>query len=187
MADIIFADTTRQYDGQSLNSQPLGASESSVIYLARELVRRNHRVSVFAPCPRRVKVDGVVWRPLIGGAPHTCDLYIGVQHPELLGFVQHPKRRAIWLLWQPNHLEHYERVLRMWWYQYAGGGKGIRPRASDGAAGGTDGSHALLAGDALFGTRMPGILHGLGRGPGSGVFRRSSCSSPRCPSASSMA
>jgi hypothetical protein len=69
MADIIFADTTGQYDGQSLNSQPLGATESSVIYLARELVRRNHRVSVFTHCPRRVEVDGVVWRPLIGGAP----------------------------------------------------------------------------------------------------------------------
>ena len=117
MADIIFADTTRQYDGQSLNSQPLAAAESSVIYLARELVRRDHRVSVFAHCPRRVKVDGVVWRPLIGGAPHACDLYIAVQHPELLGFVGRPKRRAIWLLWQPNHLEHYKRVLRMWWYR----------------------------------------------------------------------
>jgi hypothetical protein len=34
-------------------------TESSVIYLARELVRRNHRVSVFTHCPRRVEVDGV--------------------------------------------------------------------------------------------------------------------------------
>src|ERR1700741_2641880 len=53
----------------------------------------------------------------------------------------------------------------MWWYQYAGSGKGIRPRASDGAAGGTDGSYAFVAGAVLFGTRMRGILHCLGRGP----------------------
>jgi glycosyltransferase involved in cell wall biosynthesis len=117
MADIVFADTTRQYDGQSLNAKPLGATESSVIYLARELVRRGHRVSVFTHCPARVEVDGVAWQPLIGGGPQACDLYVAVQHPELLGFVRRPKRRAIWLLWQPNHLEHYKRVLRMWWYR----------------------------------------------------------------------
>ncbi len=117
MADIVFADTTRPYDGQSLNAQPLGATESSVIYLARELARRGHRVGVFTHCPRRVEVDGVVWQPLIGGAPHACDLYVAVQHPELLGFVRDPKRRAIWLLWQPNHLEHYKRILRMWWHR----------------------------------------------------------------------
>ncbi len=117
MAEIIFADSTRRYDGRSLKTHPLGATESSVIYLSRELARRNHNVSVFTHCEQSIEDEGVQWRPLTGAAPNACDLYIAVQHPELLRFVKYPKRRAIWVVWQPNHLEHYMRVLRMWWYR----------------------------------------------------------------------
>ena len=39
-ADIIIADTTLHYDGSDLETRPLGGTESSVIRLARELVRR---------------------------------------------------------------------------------------------------------------------------------------------------
>jgi glycosyltransferase involved in cell wall biosynthesis len=117
MADIIFADTTRGYDGRSLNSRPLGATESSVIYLARELARRRHKVTVFTHCERAIEDEGVTWRPLSSPPPAACELYVAVQHTELLGFVRHAKRRALWVLWQPNHLEQYKRILRMWWYR----------------------------------------------------------------------
>jgi glycosyltransferase involved in cell wall biosynthesis len=50
--------------------------------------------------------------------PETCDLYIAVQHPKLLNFVRRPKRRAIWVAWQPNHLKHYKHGWwRMWHYR----------------------------------------------------------------------
>jgi len=117
MTDIVLADTTRRYDGRHLKTHPLGATESSVIYLARELARRRHNVTVFTHCDGAVEDEGVQWLPLSNAPPATCDLYIAVQHTELLGFVRHAKRRILWVLWQPNHLEHYRRILRMWWYR----------------------------------------------------------------------
>jgi glycosyltransferase involved in cell wall biosynthesis len=117
MAEIIFADTTRHYDGRSLESEPLGGTESSVIRLARELARRRHDVTVYSHCDAPIEHEGVQWRPLAGAAPRACDLYVAIQHPYLLGFVKRPRRRAIWVLWQPNHLKHYKQIWRMWLYR----------------------------------------------------------------------
>jgi glycosyltransferase involved in cell wall biosynthesis len=117
MADIIFADTTRHYDGRSLENEPLGGTESSVIRLARELARRQHDVTVYSNCDAPIEHEGVRWRPLAGAAPQACDLYVAIQHPYLLGFVKRPRRRAIWVLWQPNHLKHYKQIWRMWWHR----------------------------------------------------------------------
>ena len=58
MANIIFADTTRQYDGRSLESEPLGGTESSVIRLARELARRRHDVTVYSNCDAPIEHEG---------------------------------------------------------------------------------------------------------------------------------
>lgn len=117
MADIIFADKTRRYDGRSLETDPLGGTESSVIRLAGQLAKRRHRVTVYTPCNTPVEHDGVQWRPLAGAAPRDCDLYVAIQHPRLLGLVRQPRRRAIWVLWQPNHLKHYKQIWRMWHYR----------------------------------------------------------------------
>jgi glycosyltransferase involved in cell wall biosynthesis len=117
MAEIIFADTTRRYDGRSLEREPLGGTESSVIHLARELALRQHNVSVYCNCEAPVDHGAVRWRPIAETAPSDCDLYVACQHPKLLGFVKSPRRRAIWVLWQPNHLKHYKQIWRMWWYR----------------------------------------------------------------------
>ena len=117
MADIVIADTTRHYDGRYLGTHPLGATESSVIHLARELARRGHNVTAFTNCDGTIEDEGVRWRPLPGPPGESCDLYIAIQHPELLGFVPHARRRALWVLWQPEHLEHYTRILSMWRYR----------------------------------------------------------------------
>jgi len=47
MADIVIADSTGHYDGRYLETHPLGATETSVIYLARALAKRGHSVTVF--------------------------------------------------------------------------------------------------------------------------------------------
>lgn len=117
MASIIFADTTRHYDGRSLQREPLGGTESSVIRLAQELARRGHEVTVYSNCDMPIEYAGVRWRPITGAAPQSCDLYVAIQHPKLFGFVKRPRRRAVWVLWQPNHLKHYKQIWRMWWYQ----------------------------------------------------------------------
>jgi glycosyltransferase involved in cell wall biosynthesis len=117
MASIIFADTTRRYDGRSLEREPLGGTESSVIRLAQELARRRHEVTVYSNCDAPIEHEGVRWRPIGGAAPAECDLYVAIQHPYLLGLVKRPRRRAIWVLWQANHLKHYKQIWRMWWYR----------------------------------------------------------------------
>ena len=54
------------------------------------------------------------WRPLSARPDETCDAYVAVQQPELLGFVPRPSRRAIWVLWGANQLRHYKRFWRLW-------------------------------------------------------------------------
>lgn len=99
MAHIIFADQTGRYDGRDLERRPLGGTESSVIRCARELARRGHRVEVYSNCPSPVSDHGVLWRPLGGDRPESCDLFIACHQPELFGFVRKPRRRAVWVLW----------------------------------------------------------------------------------------
>ena len=117
MAHIIFADQTGRYDGRDLERRPLGGTESSVIRCARELARRGHRVEVYSNCPSPVSDHGVLWRPLGGDRPESCDLFIACHQPELFGFVRKPRRRAVWVLWPVSQLRHYKRIWRSWWYR----------------------------------------------------------------------
>jgi glycosyltransferase involved in cell wall biosynthesis len=114
VASIIIADTTKHYDGRYLETHPLGGTEASVIRLARELARRRHEVIVYTNCDGPIEHQGVSWRPFGHPVPETCDLYVACQHPRLLGFVRKPRRQAVWVLWQPNHLKHYKRIWRVW-------------------------------------------------------------------------
>ena len=117
MADIVIADSTAHYDGRYLETHPLGATETSVIYLARALASRGHRVTVFTHCDAAIEHEGVSWRSLASAAPASCDLYVAAQHAELLEFVKAPRRRVIWILWEPKHLERARRIWRMWRYR----------------------------------------------------------------------
>ena len=117
MASIILADKTLRYDGTYLEKKPLGGTESSVIQLARELARRAHAVTVYTNCDGAIEHEGVVWKPLSGPRPESCDLYIAVHQPELLGFVKRPRRRALWVIWPVNQLKHYKKIWRAWWYR----------------------------------------------------------------------
>lgn len=117
MPSIVFRDTTGSYDGTSLATKPLGGTESSVVYLSEALAGRGHNITVYSSCERAIVHNGVAWRPLGDPPPRRCDLYVAVQHVGLLGFVPRPRRRVIWVVWQPNHLKHYKRLPWMWWYR----------------------------------------------------------------------
>jgi glycosyltransferase involved in cell wall biosynthesis len=114
MASIIFADVTSDYDGRHIEARPLGGTETSVIRAACEIARRGHAVAVYTNCSEPIEHDGVSWRPLRGGLPTRCDLYVAVQQPKLLGLVRSPERLAIWVLWPSNQLRHYKKIWRMW-------------------------------------------------------------------------
>ena len=116
MVSIVFADTTSRYDGRDLERKPLGGTESSVIRLARGLVRRGHRVTVISNCQGVVEDNGVRWQPFGADVPNDCDLYVPIQHPKLLGLVR-ARRTALWVLWRPNNMKHYKQLPRMWWHR----------------------------------------------------------------------
>jgi glycosyltransferase involved in cell wall biosynthesis len=114
MARLIIADTTGRYDGRALETRPLGGTEATVILTARELARLGHDVTVHSNCEAEIVHAGVRWRPLSTPPDDTCDVFVAVQHPQLLDFVPHPKRRVIWVLWGANQLRHFKVFWRMW-------------------------------------------------------------------------
>jgi glycosyltransferase involved in cell wall biosynthesis len=117
MASIIFADNTGRYDGRDLEMRALGGTESSVIRLSRELAARGHDVTAITNCDGEIVDHGVRWLPFGTAILKQCDLYVPIQHPDLLGLVPGAKRTALWVLWQPNELKHYKKIARMWWHR----------------------------------------------------------------------
>lgn len=117
MLSIVLADDTRRYDGRSLETEPLGGTESSVIRFARAMAQRGHDVTCFTNCAAPVAHEGVKWVPLSHAKPETCDVYIPVQHVRLFGLVRRPKRLVVWVLWQPNEYKHYKRLPLFWAYR----------------------------------------------------------------------
>jgi glycosyltransferase involved in cell wall biosynthesis len=117
MASIIIADMTGRYDGRDLERRPLGATEASVILLAREFARFGHDVTVHTNGDEDFVHMGVRWRPLSAAPAETCDVYVTVQQVGLLDYVPRPKSRAIWVLWGANQLRHYKKIGRMWRYK----------------------------------------------------------------------
>jgi glycosyltransferase involved in cell wall biosynthesis len=117
MLSIVLADDTRSYDGRSLETEPLGGTESSVIRFARALAQRGHEVTCFTNCAAPIEHEGVRWVPLSHPKPERCDVYIPVQHVRLFGLVRRPKRRVVWVLWQPNEYKHYKKLPLFWAYR----------------------------------------------------------------------
>ncbi len=114
MTRIVIADRTNHYDGRDPAFRPLGGTETSVIYMAEALSRRGHAVTCLTHCDERVVHNGVTWSPLEAGSPGPCDLFLAVQHPDLLDLARRPRRRALWLVWPPHDLRRRPMFVRMW-------------------------------------------------------------------------
>jgi glycosyltransferase involved in cell wall biosynthesis len=114
MASIIIADNTGRYDGRSLETRPLGGTETAVTLTARELAKLGHQVTVHTNSDEDFVHQGVRWRPISATPDETCDAYVAVHHPALLGFVPRPKQRVLWVLWGANQLRHFKVFWRMW-------------------------------------------------------------------------
>ncbi len=50
------------FDGSTPFKQPLGGSETSIVYMARELARAGHEMTVYSNCPNPGIYDGVAYR-----------------------------------------------------------------------------------------------------------------------------
>ncbi len=117
MARIVIADRTNHYDGSDVASRPLGGTEMSVIQLAEALARRGHAVRCLTNCDEPIVHQGVEWSPLGARRAGPCDLFLAVQHPELLDLARRCRRRALWLVWPPHELRRRQLFLRMWLYR----------------------------------------------------------------------
>ena len=61
--DYVISALGMPFNGETLDRQSLGGSETAAVYLARELARRGHRVSVFTTHPEGGTWDGVAYVP----------------------------------------------------------------------------------------------------------------------------
>jgi glycosyltransferase involved in cell wall biosynthesis len=114
MSRFVIADSTNHYDGRDVARRPLGGTETSVIQLAEALARRGHEVVCRTNTPERVLHHGVVWLPL--GTPRAgeCDVFVAVQHPELLRAAERARRLTLWVMWPPASLRRRHRAVRLW-------------------------------------------------------------------------
>jgi len=99
------------FDGAAPFERALGGSESTVVFMARELARRGHHVQVFCPCERPGEYDKVAYRDLTDFAGFvdsgSCDVFICCRH--LRGLTA-PLRSKLNIVW--NHDVIVEPVAR---------------------------------------------------------------------------
>ncbi len=100
MLDIVIYTEGLPFDGATPFEQSLGGSESAVVFMARELARRGHRVRVFCVCQRPGEYDGVTYRDLSDFPAfvesESCDVFVCCRHPRGLTAPARSKINVIW-------------------------------------------------------------------------------------------
>ncbi len=114
MARILIADDGITFDGQSPEAGPLGGVESSLVYLARELAARGHRVQVRNKCSRARIIDGVDWAPIGDGLPESADLYVANRGDKLLGLMPGAGRTVFWIHNPAGYLMKWRYLSKLW-------------------------------------------------------------------------
>lgn len=101
----IFAGGIQQWDGITPYSQGIGASESSVIYLAEELIMQGYTVFVFCPTNTFKIISGVTYLPTTQLTDKAkFDVFISSRAPQVLN-----KRYGdIQMLWMHDIAEAYK-------------------------------------------------------------------------------
>ena len=109
MSTIDFLHAGMPFSGETLRSQPMGGTESSVVQLAEALAKRGHDVSVFNNIGAPGHEFGVHWRPLADAAGHARgEIGIAVANAKLfngLSFRSH-------ILWLHNPLKSWRQIRR---------------------------------------------------------------------------
>jgi glycosyltransferase involved in cell wall biosynthesis len=98
--DLVIYTEGLPFDGRTPFEKSLGGSESAVVFIARELVRRGHRVRVFCPCPRPAEYDGVAYRDFTDFPAFvesgSCDVFICCRHLRGLAAPVNSKANVMW-------------------------------------------------------------------------------------------
>lgn len=97
MATIVMADDGIEFDGDSMDSGPLGGAETAFASLAEAFAARGHDVAVYNRCVAPMERRGVRWTPISDGMPEDADLYIANRGDRLLPRVPGARRRVFWI------------------------------------------------------------------------------------------
>lgn len=99
--DVVMAVAGMAFDGNTDRERNLGGSETAGLQLARSLVKRGHRVSVFSNLPRQPgKFDGVSYLPISEWKRYACstshDVSIIQRDPMALNQQLQSKLNVLW-------------------------------------------------------------------------------------------
>ena len=100
MLDLVIYTEGLPFDGKTPFERSLGGSESAVVFMARALAGRGHRVRVFSRCERPGDYDGVVYRDLADfpdfAEAGACDVFICCRHLRGLAAPVRAKASIVW-------------------------------------------------------------------------------------------
>lgn len=105
--DIVFcAPGIEDWDGATPYRWGIGASESTLIYIAEEMVQRGHSVRVYTTCSRSRTVAGVHYMPstMFGPDIKTWDLLVASRMTDVL---MGPRKAKVQVLWMHDVAEAY--------------------------------------------------------------------------------
>lgn len=114
MADIVMADDGIAFDGDTLDSAPLGGAETAFVSLALSFAQRGHRVRIYNQCGAAMSRDGVEWIPITDGLPGKSDLYIANRSDRLLNLVPGAKRCVFWIHNPATYLLKWRYLWKLW-------------------------------------------------------------------------
>ena len=114
MARIVLADDGIHFDGQTLESKPLGGVETSVVLLMEELAQRGHEVHVYNKCSAPLHHNGVFWNPIENGLPAKADLYIANRGDALLPLMPKAGRSVFWIHNPAGYLLKWRYLSKLW-------------------------------------------------------------------------
>lgn len=96
---IVFACAGMTYDGDTPENEPLGGSESALVYLAKELVRFGANVTIYNRCANPGWYDGVLyqrWEQLFIEEHQPADFFIAIRSPQILSVWRGSGVRMLW-------------------------------------------------------------------------------------------
>lgn len=114
MARILIADDGIVFDGQSLETGPLGGVESSIVNLMHELAKRGHEVHVRNNCAQALDYKGVSWRPISEAWPDNVDLYIANRGDKVIQRMPHAGRTVFWIHNPAVYLMKWRYLSKLW-------------------------------------------------------------------------
>ena len=114
MAAIVMADDGIVFDGDSMDSGPLGGAETAFASLAEAFAARGHDVAVFNRCAAPMERRGVRWSPIDDGMPDAADLYIANRGDRLLPRVPGARCRAFWIHNPAGYLFKLRYLRKLW-------------------------------------------------------------------------